>query len=93
MIEGRFQLLAWLDRAKLQKQQGAKLIGISGPFMSHILNGKRRPTLPIAVKIEATTGIPVAAWVPMTRGGKLRRVRREPVVANIDSVEMNNEHN
>lgn len=78
MVEGRIQLRAWIDRAKLQDQEAAQLIGISRPFMSHILNGHRRPTLPIAVKIEETTGIVVASWVPMTRGGKFRRTQPEP---------------
>lgn len=75
MSNGPKLLADWIERAKLSKGEAASRIGISRPFMSHILGGHRRPTLPNAVKIEEVTGIPVASWVPLRRGksGKARK--------------------
>jgi plasmid maintenance system antidote protein VapI len=68
MKEGRFLLREWIDRAGLQDQEAAKLLKIDRSFLSQILHGKRRPTLPNACHFEDTTGVPVRAWVPLTSG-------------------------
>jgi transcriptional regulator with XRE-family HTH domain len=48
---------AWADR-----------IGVSRSYMSNLLNGKKRPSLEVAVRIERETGglIPASSWVPET---------------------------
>jgi plasmid maintenance system antidote protein VapI len=84
MVAGREQLAAWIKRAKVKKGDAAELIGISRSFMSHILGGHRRPTLPNAVKIQEVTGIPVEAWVPTGRGKSARTRKpqqKQPVLA------------
>ncbi len=67
MQEGRFLLREWIDRSRLQDQQAADILGIDRGFLSQILHGKRRPTLPNACRFEDLTGVPVRAWVPLTR--------------------------
>lgn len=43
----------------------AHQFGVSPPFLSEILNGKKRPGLDVAVRIERATGgqVPAASWV------------------------------
>jgi antitoxin component HigA of HigAB toxin-antitoxin module len=43
-------------------------IGLSRSYASELLNGKRRPSLDIAVKIERRFGVPAAAWVDHEAG-------------------------
>lgn len=68
MQQGREQLGAWRERAKLKHYELAGLLKITKAYMSQVMSGKRRPSLPIAVRIEALTGVPVASWVPTGRG-------------------------
>lgn len=72
MENGRHLLAAWIERAKLKKGVAATRIGISASEVSHLLSGRRRPTLPLAVTIEEVTGIPAASWVPTARGKSAR---------------------
>jgi DNA-binding transcriptional regulator YdaS (Cro superfamily) len=41
-------------------------LGVSGPFLSQIISGHRRPSLDLAVRIARLTGgaVPVESWVP-----------------------------
>lgn len=85
MQHGREQLKHWIERRELQQQEAASLIGISSSFLSHILNGHRLPTLPIAVLIEETAGIRCASWVPKRDGKPSNGVRwnaKTPMLAN-----------
>lgn len=41
----------------------AREIGISPAYLSMILAGKRRPSLPLAFKLEEFTGIPAEEFV------------------------------
>jgi transcriptional regulator with XRE-family HTH domain len=60
---GRERLAQWIERSRLNQLEAAKVIGIDPTQLSMVLNGKRRPGLDNAVKIEAATGIVVEAWV------------------------------
>lgn len=40
----------------------AEKVGVSRPFITRIRKGERTPSLNVAVKIEAATGYPAAAF-------------------------------
>jgi len=88
MVEGRELLLQWIRRSRLQKQQAAALMGLTKSGISKYLSGYRVPTLPIAVRIEAATGIPVVAWVPRSGGKVAKQTRKPRQTRNVSSVEM-----
>lgn len=48
------------------RAQWADELGVSRSFMSDLLNGNRRPSLELAVRIERATGgrVPAISWVP-----------------------------
>lgn len=62
---GAARLAQWIDRSKLNQLEAARIIDIDPTQLSQILNGKRRPGLDNAVKIQQKTGIAVEAWVPL----------------------------
>lgn len=47
-----------LKRAKKSQNALAIELGISRPYLSQILSGKRRPSLPLAFELERALGIP-----------------------------------
>jgi transcriptional regulator with XRE-family HTH domain len=74
MTSGRELLLAWIKRSKLTQRVFAAEISLTDAHLSQILTGKRRPGLPIAIRIEDRTGVPVRSWLPQRVGGlKTRR--------------------
>lgn len=73
MQPGRELLAAWIKRSKLTQRQFAPLIALTEAHLSQILSGKRRPGLPIAVRIEDRTGVPVRSWLPQRVGGSARK--------------------
>lgn len=48
----------------------AERLGISASYLSDILNGKKRPSLELAVRIESATAgaVTPASWVPDAEG-------------------------
>lgn len=78
MFNGRQLLAEWIARARVKKGEAAAQIGISASELSHLLSGRRRPTLPLAVDIEEVTGIPAASWVP-TKRGKSGTAKKPPM--------------
>jgi transcriptional regulator with XRE-family HTH domain len=57
-INLRSRVRATLKRRRRNQGWLAEQVGISEPHLSRILTGKRTPSLPIAVKLEAATGVP-----------------------------------
>lgn len=47
-----------------RQQDLADLIGISRPYLSGLLSGKKRPSLDLALRIEDVTrgAVPAASW-------------------------------
>lgn len=82
MQSGREQVVAWLERSRMNQREFAREIALTEAHLSQILTGKRRPGLPIAVRIEDRTGIPVRSWLPQpvgsSAGKRGNRARLQP---------------
>ncbi len=60
MVKTRYRSLReYIDGAKTTQTAFAAAVGISGPHLSQILSGTKRPSLDVALRIEDITGIPV----------------------------------
>ena len=69
MPNGRHLLNAWRLRSKLTQRAVCRALNVSDGYLSQIINGKRTPTnLPLLMRIEALTGVPVSSWVDKPRG-------------------------
>lgn len=84
MQTGRERLHQWIERSKLNQVEAAEIIGMDYTQLNHILNGRRRPGLDTAVKIETATGIVVEAWVPFGDDTLAQRDRESVETANVD---------
>lgn len=76
MQSGRDQLQAWRKRSKLQQQELARILQITDAYLSQVLSGKRRPSLPIAYRISVHTGVPMESWLD-TRVGRTKSARKQ----------------
>lgn len=57
------RLRDWLSRSGMSVTDLSKLLEMSQPHTSHVLNGGRTPSLVMAARIQRVTGIPAADWV------------------------------
>lgn len=59
------QLATHLKAAGIKRNEFARSVGISAPYLTQILAGLKRPSLDLAFRIEkATNGIvPASCWV------------------------------
>ncbi|WP_367998669.1 helix-turn-helix transcriptional regulator [Shimia thalassica] len=57
--------LKYVCRSGLSRTDWAKRLEISKSYMSDLLNGKRIPSLEVAVRIERATGgaVPASSWI------------------------------
>jgi transcriptional regulator with XRE-family HTH domain len=62
MNKGAKALRDWLSRSGLSSVAAAKRLGLTKSYFSYLLNGHRKPGLPLAVAIERKAGIPVNSW-------------------------------
>lgn len=60
---GAERLVAYRDKHKLKQYEIAELLEIDEAHVSQLVSGKRRPGLPLAVRIEEHTGIPAESWL------------------------------
>lgn len=69
---GLERLTEYRDRHGYKQYELAELLSLDEAYLSQILSGKRRPGLPIAVRIEDRTGIPAKSWLltPVSKSGK-----------------------
>lgn len=81
MTTGRERLIAWLRKSGLKQYELAEEVRITAAYLSQVLSGVRRPSLPIAVRIQDRTGVTVESWVETARGksGKGRKPKDETV--------------
>lgn len=78
---GAERLAAYRDRLKYKQYELADLLDLDETHLSQILNGKRRPGLEIAVRIEERTGIPAESWLLTPRG---RAPKKQAAQVEID---------
>jgi transcriptional regulator with XRE-family HTH domain len=69
---GAERLAEYRDRHGYKQYELAELLELAEAHLSQLLSGKRRPGLPIAVRIERMTGIPAESWL-LTRVGKPKK--------------------
>lgn len=50
------------DTADIRPTDLASAAGVTVPYASQLLNGHRQPSLALALRIEASLGVPVTAW-------------------------------
>jgi transcriptional regulator with XRE-family HTH domain len=56
----------FITQSGLTRSTWAERLGVSRSYLSDVLNGNRRPSLDLAVRIARLTGgaVPVESWVP-----------------------------
>ena len=57
------RLREWMDRAGVDHTAVAAQLGVTTAHVSHLVQGSRRPSLLLAVRLQRMTGIPAADWV------------------------------
>jgi transcriptional regulator with XRE-family HTH domain len=57
-------LAAYLDENGITQAEFAARMGIGQAAVSRILNGSRRPSLPLALRIAAEANIPIESLMP-----------------------------
>lgn len=56
-------LSEWLEREGKSDAWLAAAVGVSRPFITRIRTGERQPSLPVALRLAATTNLPVEAFI------------------------------
>lgn len=87
---GRERLREYCTRHGYKQYELAELLGLAEAHLSQILSGVRRPGLPIAVRIEDTTGIPVKSWLLTGVGTSQRRKPNQSDLAGVSGTEIEN---
>jgi plasmid maintenance system antidote protein VapI len=59
---GGRQVERWLFDNRLEQKDLAKMLDVAPSTICRIINGKGRPTVRVALKLEKKTGIPVSVW-------------------------------
>jgi plasmid maintenance system antidote protein VapI len=57
------ELRDWISRSGRDTAYVASALQITTPHVTHLVKGSRTPSLRLAVRIAALTGIPVSDWV------------------------------
>lgn len=63
----------------ITQTQLAKTIGISQPYISDVINGRRDMTATLAYKLSAALGLPAESWMTLQKNWELAKV--SPTVA------------
>lgn len=68
MVKRRYpNLKAFLADTGRTQSEFADRLGITQHYLSKIVNGRQRPSLPLALKIAAAAQVPVASLMPAKR--------------------------
>lgn len=70
---GFLTLRDYLERTGETQEALAERLSVTPMAVSHWVNGKSKPSLQMALKIEAITGVPCRAWASQA---ELKRDRR-----------------
>ena len=65
MASSRTPLARWFTRVAYTQTAVAHELGISDSYMTLLIAGARRPSLPLAIRISELTGLPVSDLVPV----------------------------
>lgn len=57
------QLRGWLAKRRISQREGAALLQLDATYLNAILSNRRRPGLPLAVRLEKQTGVPANSWI------------------------------
>ena len=66
LADGAAQLRAWVEANNLTHSQAAARLNLTRAAVSHYINGHHTPPAATRKRIAELTGIPPAAWVPLT---------------------------
>jgi len=66
---GSTAFAAWMKRPGMSAREVAAKLGCTELSVRSWASGRRVPTIELARRIEALTGIPIAAWVQVMTGG------------------------
>lgn len=80
---GRERLRQYCDDYCGKQYKLAELLDLHVAHVSQLLSGARRPGLPLAVKIEERTGIPVESWLLSPRGKRKPRAKQATVSVEV----------
>lgn len=64
MTEHYDSLSEFLERTGTRLEDFAAKIGVGAPYISLLANGRRTPSLPLAVRIAAAANIPIESLLP-----------------------------
>jgi len=64
-LVGMEQLATYLKAGGIKRNEFARSVGISAPYLTQILGGLKRPSLALAFRIEQITqgAVPASCWV------------------------------
>lgn len=60
--KGAARLRVWLDKHKMTQREFAAFAQMHWSYVNHLLAGKKKPSLAVAVNLHALTGIPTDCW-------------------------------
>jgi transcriptional regulator with XRE-family HTH domain len=62
-LSARELLARWLVRGRMTQAEAAEQIGLSRVQLNQYLQGEKRPSLEMAIRIEDATGISIRSWL------------------------------
>lgn len=68
MLNARERLKLWLERSGLNQGEVGLELKIDRSSLCQIISGRRSPSLALAARIEAMTGIPASTWASVNMG-------------------------
>lgn len=76
MTEHYKSLSEFLDQTGTRLEDFAARIGVGAPYISLLANGRRTPSLPLALRIAAAAQVPIESLLPTRRGERRRDADR-----------------
>ena len=80
---GRLIQSACLEPLKLSVSEAARVLGVSRPTLSSLINGRAALSAEMAIRLEKAFGSTADAWVRMQAAHDLARARRAARSINV----------
>jgi addiction module HigA family antidote len=80
---GRLIQSACLEPLKLSVSEAARVLGVSRPTLSSLINGRAALSAEMAIRLEKAFGSTADAWVRMQAAHDLARARRRARSINV----------